>query len=73
MTGFSEELDRITVEDLRARLSRGEKNVLLDVRRREAWTAEPVRIPQALWLPLEEVPRRARDLPRDARIVVYCS
>ena len=66
-------VDRITASELKESQGRGETLVVLDVRRRESWTADPERIPQALWMPLEEVPRRAHDLPRDARLVVYCT
>ncbi len=64
---------RITPPALDAALRRGERLAVLDVRRREAWTSDPARIPGAIWLPLEEVPQRARELPADAHLVVYCS
>jgi rhodanese-related sulfurtransferase len=64
---------RITPVELDAARRRDEPIVVLDVRRREAWTGNPSRIPGAIWLPLEEVPQRTRDLPRDAHLVVYCA
>lgn len=64
---------RITVSELDRRLRAGEALAILDVRRREAWATDPARIPGALWLPLEEVPQRVRELPRDTHLVVYCS
>ncbi|MBI3458063.1 MAG: hypothetical protein HY002_20000 [Candidatus Rokubacteria bacterium] len=67
------DIERITAGTLDAARRRGEPVVILDVRRREAWTVDPARIPGAVWLPLEEVPQRARDLPADAHLVVYCS
>lgn len=67
------DIERITARGLDAARRRGEPVVILDVRRREAWTVDPARIPGAVWLPLEEVPQRARDLPADAHLVVYCS
>lgn len=63
----------VTPTELEASLRRGERLIVLDVRRRDAWSESPDRIPGAMWLPLEEVPRRARDLPTDAHLVVYCS
>ncbi len=65
-------MERIDPHELNDLLTR-ERVILLDVRRREAWGADPARLPGAIWLPLEEVPRRAADLPREARLVVYCS
>ncbi len=73
MQNSSNGVDRITASELSAGLRRGERFAVLDVRRREAWTADSARVPGAIWLPLEEVPRRARDLPADTHLVVYCS
>jgi rhodanese-related sulfurtransferase len=73
MAAFSKDIDRVGAAELDRRLRSGEEMVILDVRRREAWASDPLRIAQALWLPLEEVPRRARDLPAGTHLVVYCS
>lgn len=66
-------LTRITAEALDTAIRGGEALAVLDVRRREAWTSDPTRIPGAVWLPLEEVPQRARELPADTHLVLYCS
>ena len=58
--------------ELDARLRRGERLAVLDVRRREAWTASPAHVPGAVWVPLEEVPERVADLPRETHLIVYC-
>lgn len=63
----------MTPQELDRLLQTGAQVVVLDVRRREAWGADPERVPGALWLPLEEVPRHTRTLPRNAHLVVYCS
>jgi rhodanese-related sulfurtransferase len=64
---------RMTATELYSRLRQGDRIAVLDVRRREAWSADPGRVPGAIWLPLEEVPQRVRDLPRDTQLVLYCS
>ena len=69
----SSDVNRITASALGASVARGDRLAILDVRRREAWATEPTRIPGAIWVPLDEVPRRARELPPDAHLVVYCS
>jgi len=73
MSHSADDLARITPRELDARLRRGERIVLLDVRRRDKWAIKQGGIPGAIWVPLEEVPQRARDLPRDAQIITYCS
>lgn len=67
------EVTRMTPSEVEASRKRGEGLAILDVRRREAWSSDPARIPGAIWVPLDEVPRRARELPADAHLVVYCS
>lgn len=71
--GVADGVSRLTADELIAAVGRGEPITVLDVRRRGPWSADPVRIPGALWVPLLEVPRRARDLPRDSHLVVYCA
>jgi rhodanese-related sulfurtransferase len=67
------EIERMTPRELDRARRGGEAPVVLDVRRRDAWATEPARIPGAVWVPLDEVPQRARDLPAGVRHVVYCS
>jgi rhodanese-related sulfurtransferase len=55
------------------RLRRREAVTVLDVRRPESWCDDNARIPGAAWIPHDEVRRRARDLPADRPLVVYCS
>ena len=45
--------------------------LLLDVREQYEW--EQVRIPAALHIPMNEVPRRLGELPRSQPIVVFCA
>jgi rhodanese-related sulfurtransferase len=64
---------RLTASELYTRMRQGDRIAVLDVRRRDAWSTDPGHIPGAMWLPLEEVPQRVRDLPRDTQTVLYCS
>jgi rhodanese-related sulfurtransferase len=73
MTAPTSKVGRITPAALQAARGAGEPVVVLDVRRRDAWSSEPARIPGAVWVPLDEVPHRARDLPADAHLILYCS
>lgn len=57
-------------EELARRLADGERVVLLDVR--EAVEREVVTLPDALWIPLRELPKRLDEVPADAPVVVYC-
>lgn len=62
---------RITADDLKARLDRGERITILDLRGAADVACHPYLLPGALWLESGELLRRLRDLPRDAMVVVY--
>ena len=73
MPPSTNDLHRITPQELDAWLHSGERIVMLDVRRRDKWAVKQGQVPGAVWVPLEEVPQRAFDLPPDAQIVIYCA
>jgi membrane protein DedA with SNARE-associated domain len=64
---------RITPEELKARLDGGEKLLLVDVRDRLDFEAEPSIIPGALHLSVEELEARHGEIPREVEIVLYCT
>jgi membrane protein DedA with SNARE-associated domain len=64
---------RITPEELKASLDRGEDTIVVDVRDRIDFTAEPSIIPGALHLTIDELDDRHHEIPRDRDIVLYCT
>jgi adenylyltransferase/sulfurtransferase len=60
----------ITVEELKARMDRGDAPAIVDVR--EPQEFEICRIPGAVLIPMRELPSRLGELDRDAEIVVQC-
>ena len=64
---------RITPEELKARLDGGEPTVVVDVRDRVDFEAEPSIIPGALHLTTDELEARHREIPRERDIVLYCT
>jgi rhodanese-related sulfurtransferase len=63
-------MDSLTVEQLKARLDRGEELVLLDVRNVPEW--EYCRLPGATLIPLGELARRHGELDPARETVVLC-
>ncbi|HYV35604.1 MAG TPA: rhodanese-like domain-containing protein, partial [Gemmataceae bacterium] len=59
-----------TVEELKARLDRGDKVFILDVRNPEEF--QICRIPGSTFLPLPQLPQRFSELPKDTEMVVHC-
>jgi sulfur-carrier protein adenylyltransferase/sulfurtransferase len=60
----------ITATDLKARLDRGERPFILDVREPNEYQIN--RIPGSTLVPLGELPTRLAEVPRDADVVVHC-
>ena len=68
--GAQEGLEPISAEELVARLKGGEPLVVVDVRPAAEYAA--AHISGAVSIPLPELERRLRELPRDREIVAYC-
>lgn len=60
----------MSVDELKARLERGDDLKLLDIRS-EAEVLQGV-LPKSEHLPMHLIPLRAQELPRDQDVVLYC-
>src|SRR2546429_1243089 len=67
--GARDSLEPVTRVELLRRLKRGE-DVVVDVRPAEEFAAG--HLPPAISIPLAELRRRLRELPRDKEVVAYC-
>jgi rhodanese-related sulfurtransferase len=63
---------RISVEDLRGRLDRGEDILFADTRNPKAWAEAETKLPGAIRIPADQVEQHLADIPRDRTIVTYC-
>ena len=63
-------MDGITPQDLKARLDRNDRPLLLDVR--QDWETRLCRLDNAVHIPIEEIELRTDELNADDEIVVYC-
>ena len=63
-------IPEITPQELKTRLDQGESVVLLDVREPEEVAV--VRLPDAVHIPMGDIPGRLHELDPDKEIVVYC-
>lgn len=64
------EVARISVDEAHQRLNNGAA-IFLDVRDRDSYVA--MRIPGAVWIPLDAVGAHRDGLPKDAEILTYCA
>jgi len=64
---------RITPEEVKLRLDAGEDLLILDMRDRLEFEAEPYTIPGAFHLPIEQLDEKHHKIPRDRDIILYCT
>ena len=67
------EPDRVSVQDVKAAMLRGEKPVFIDTRNPTAWQTSHERLPGALRVPAAEVDQHLQEIPRDRPLVTYCT
>ncbi|MGC8501336.1 MAG: rhodanese-like domain-containing protein [Leptospirillia bacterium] len=56
--------------ELKTRIDNGEDIVIIDVR--ENWEHSRVKLPDALHIPLAELPRKLSGIDKEKDVVVYC-
>ena len=64
---------RITIDEAKERIDRGEPLVFIDSRNSEAWAKASARLPGAVRVPANEIERHLKEIPRDRAIVTYCT
>jgi rhodanese-related sulfurtransferase len=67
------EVTRVTVDEVRARLDRGEPLAIVDARSADAWSKATSRIPGAIRVPPDDVAPHLEEIPRDRAVVTYCT
>ena len=65
--------NKITVEDVRARLDLREDIFFVDTRNPKAWGEAKTKLPGAIRVPADQVEQHLADIPRDRTIVTYCT
>jgi rhodanese-related sulfurtransferase len=68
-----EDPERIAIEDVKVRMDRGDRIILIDSRSSIAWGRSGVKIPGALRIPDDEIQQNLDELPKGVPIVVYCA
>jgi membrane protein DedA with SNARE-associated domain len=64
---------RITPEELRAKMEKGEDVVIVDLRHLLSVESDPELIPGARWIDPDSLGQSFADLPRDREVVLYCA
>ena len=64
---------RLTVAAVKELIDSKQPIAFIDSRNPIAWGSSNVILPGALRIPIDEVDRRLEELPRDRRLIVYCT
>jgi hypothetical protein len=64
---------RITVQELKAKMDKGEDIVIIDVRAGREYTDSKIRMKGAIRIPIVQLETRISELPRDKEVVTYCT
>jgi hypothetical protein len=67
------EPSRVTVEQVQQWMDQGEPLVFLDSRNEAAWSTATTKVPGSLRVPPSDVEPYLSQIPRDRRIIVYCT
>ena len=67
------EATRVTVEEVKERLNRGEQFAFVDTRNPVAWGESDVKLPGAIRVPADEVEQHLSEIPRDRAVITYCT
>ncbi len=66
-------VSRITADEVRERLDRGEPLALVDASSQESWSKYETQIPGSIRVPPDEAAAHLAEIPRDRPVVTYCT
>ena len=66
-------VSRISVDEVKAALDRGERPFIVDLRHMLEFVVDPRTVPTAVRISPDELPVRNAEIPRDRDIILYCT
>jgi rhodanese-related sulfurtransferase len=67
------EATRITTDEVKERLDRGEEFTFLDTRNPTAWAESDKKLPNAMRVPADQLAEHLNELPKDRAVITYCT
>jgi rhodanese-related sulfurtransferase len=67
------EATRVTVDEVKERMDRGEAFTFVDTRNPKAWAEAKTKLPGAIRIPAEEVEQHIDEIPRGRSVITYCT
>jgi hypothetical protein len=69
----ADNVPRITVQELKAKMDKGDDLVIVDVRTGDDYERSKIKIKGAVRIPIVKIEERYRELPKDTQIILYCT
>lgn len=67
------EVTRVTVDEVKARMDRGEKFTFVDTRNPQAWAEADTKLPGAIRVSADDVEQHLDQIPHDRTVITYCT
>jgi len=67
------EATRITTDEVKERMDRGEEFAFVDTRNPKAWAESDKKLPNAIRVPAEELGQHLAEIPKDRAVLTYCT
>lgn len=67
------DITRVTPDEIKQRMDRGEQFVFVDTRNPKAWEESDTKLPGAIHVPADQVDRYLKTIPHDRAIITYCT
>lgn len=67
------EVTRVTVDEVKERMDRGEQFTFVDTRNPKAWGEATMKLPGAIRIPADEVQEHLEEIPHDRTVITYCT
>jgi hypothetical protein len=73
VSSAQDNIPRITVQELKAKMDKGEDLVVVDVRTGNDYEASKIKIKGAVRISIVKIEERYKDLSKDKEIITYCT
>jgi rhodanese-related sulfurtransferase len=67
------EATRITTDEVKERMARGEQFAFVDTRNPTAWAESDQKLPNAIRIPADELNQHLHEIPHDRAVLTYCT
>ena len=67
------EATRVTIDEIKERMDRGEQFTFVDSRNPQAWAEAESKLPGAIRVPADEVEQHLSEIPHDRTVITYCT